>query len=262
MNTTFKTLISVIILTFTLTACNKTPDFDTPDRTPKTEQTINQSFGMTISSKTTPMTKGWDKTTWIYNYSPTPATLTLTGTGESAGRTYTKSCTVDQLKSGSVSVTMLPGVYTATFSTPHTQSLDVWSLFNNPVETINATTNRVGEFLDIAINNTDLNITGSPLSLTATLEDALVIIDVPNITSATSYLNASLTTPTTPRLINSIPTLHFGYIDNARYIQLMPGGQVVDGSTFLKGNVYQIITNFGATVELNIPNMLINQVVI
>lgn len=248
-----------------LTSCNKTPDFDTPDTPTPTEQAVNQNFSMQISTQTTPLTKGWTPDTWVTVYSPTPANLVLTGTGASVGRTYSKSVTIAELKAGTVSMTLLPGSYKATFVTPHQQSTDPFSLNNVSISYIYSP---VGDVLDIKIDN-DLTCTGTPLTLTATLDDYLIITDIPTEYKTEVYNNAYFSGATSgngfPLLMNSFYAtkgFHYGYQNEKTNYKLIPSNKVINGTGFVKGNAYHIISNFQASTVLNIPDFIQNEIIV
>lgn len=247
-----------------LQSCEKW-DEPTNKTNPQIEQ-ITQGFSMSIKDEVTPMTtKSWDPATWVYNYSTVPQTFTLTGTGSSAGTNYTKTgVTVAQLQAGTVSMTILPGTYTATFETPHVRTLDTFS--NSPFSgTIRVGSAVVGDVLDIKINNPNLHLTGSPIALQATLEDALIIVDVPNVAYVFANKSATGTPSPNPFLLkDAVNGFHYGYVNETPlWLNFMAGTERnVDASGYLKGNAYQLVSAFGATTTLNIPNMILNYVVV
>lgn len=229
----------------------------------KTDEEVYQSFGIDIKSNESDINlKSWNPTDWSYSYYQFPVTFTLTGVTN--GKTYAKECSVQELKDGTVSFQMLPGDYTVSYTTPHWQSDNIWSM--NNVEGLSTATRRnqlneagrsVGDVLDIKISNT-INVSGSPITLNATLDDALIVVDVPNVQEVKVFLsNFSEVNP--PRLLNNITGIHYGYVNSGRLLQL----KFYDGTTqnitpatgTVKGKVYHIISRIGASVELNIPNM-------
>ena len=244
----------------TFQSCDK--DFnDAPFEVPPTpiEQTITQGFNVKIQTGTSQMTgKSWNPTTWEYNYSTIPAILTLTGTDNP--NTYTKSCTVAELLSGSVSITMLPGKYRITYETPHIQSSDPWSKNNYPY-----LDDMVGDVLDIKIDQTS-TVEGTPIPLNATLQDALIVVDVPNTTKVARYsalVNRDSRVAST-LLLKNIPTIHYGYVNSASWLIMTIDGteKNLDLPDIMNGNAYHIISSFGATTSLIIPNMVVNTVVV
>lgn len=229
----------------------------------KTDEEVYQSFGIDIKSNESDINlKSWNPTEWVYAFYQYPVTFTLAGVTN--GKTYTKECTVQELKDGTVSFQMLPGDYTVSYTTPHWQSELPWSM--NDVEGLGTIQRRVqlndagkavGDKLDIKINNT-ISVTGTPITLNATLDDALIVVDVPDVEEVKVFLsNFSEINP--PRLLNNITGIHYGYVNSGRLLQL----KFYDGTTQNistptgtdKGKVYHIISRIGASVVLNIPNM-------
>lgn len=266
-----RTLAVALLLTASallLNSCEKWGDDPIP-QTPPTEM-VTQTFDLKIGPDISPLvrTKSWDPLATnldgLLVYSSVPATFTLTGTGSSSGRIYTQQCTVQQLRTGGVSMTILPGTYTATFETPHVRTTDVYS--NSPYAgVVTPGSVSIGDVLDIKIHNTGLNLTGSPITLTATLEDALIVVDVPNV----AYVFAEKSKPSTidpnPFLLkNETKGIHYAYVNETPLWLRFTSGTVrnVDCSNFQKGNAYHLISTFGATTVLDIPNMIVNNVII
>lgn len=262
------------MMVFTLTtfeACNKQyAERDFPEPTPTEQvQTVNQSFGVTIGTGTSQMTaKSWNVTTWVYKFSPNPAILTLTGTGASVGQNYTASCTVAELKAGTVTVNMLPGTYTVKYTTPHIRTTD--SYVYNSVETnsLNQAV-QVGDVLDIKIDNSFM-ITGTPLNLTATLDDALIIIDIPVNVVQVNKTNSFVVGDYLAKLLNTYndtDKFFYAYVSQGVWLKLngvnkiVTVDKIVDGTGYLKGNSYHLISSFNTSSSLIIPEM-INQTVI
>jgi hypothetical protein len=249
----FKLITTIFAaMALTVSACNKNYDKQNfPDP-------ITQNFSMQIGTETTSISKGWTKETWVFNYNQTPTVLTLTGTGSSVGRNYTKTCTVADLKAGTVSLTILPGNYNATFTTQHTRTTDIFSMNGLAPSNIHSD---ISDVLDIKIDN-DLYCTGTPLTLTATLDDYLIIYDVPTETSVQVYDNgyfAGSTDGDAPRLLNtfySTNKFHYAYMNAKTNYKAFPSNKALDGTGFVKGNAYHIISNFQASTVLNIPDMI------
>lgn len=258
-------MLPAILLTLSLTvaSCNKNYQ-DAPYTPPKTEQTITQGFDLQIGTETTDLSRSWDKTAWVFNYNQTSTVLTLTGTGASVGHNYTKTCTIDQLKAGTVSITMLPGNYEATFTTLHARTTDSFSANGLLAASIHSD---IGDVLDIKIDN-NLLCTGTPLTLTATLEDYLIIYDVPTETSVSAYdfaYYSNATSATVPRLLNtfySTKGFHYAYMNAKTNYKAIPSNKVVDGTGFVNGNCYHIISPFAAASVLNIPDMIVQDVIV
>jgi hypothetical protein len=159
---------------------------------------------------------------------------------------------------------ILPGTYTATFETPHVRTLDVFS--NSPFSgTIRAGSAVVGDVLDIMVNNTGLNLTGTPIALTATLEDALIIVDVPSVPYVFAYKTATGEPSPNPFLLKSTDaTYYYGYFNETPlWINFTSVTErTVDASGYLKGNCYHLISAFDASTTLDIPGMITNNVIV
>ena len=222
-----------------LSGCEKKPN----------EETVLQTFGINIySNESIIRTKSWNPDEWIYNYATTPATLTLTGVDNE--KVYTANCTISQLIAGTVTINMLQGTYNVSYVTPHKQSENIWSLNSLSISSIGA--RAVGDVLDIAINQ-QIYVSGTPITLNATLDDALIIVDIPDVdyvlTSLIPNLNDQM-----PKLLKE-NTYHYAYVNNGRYLKLYPNFTEINLSDLSKGNAYHIVTDIGASVNLIIPDM-------
>jgi hypothetical protein len=277
---TMKNIIVWLLMVsgITLMSCQKPSAYDTPETIIPDEPTpelITQSFGVTVKTDVSPMdAKSWDVSTWVYNYSTVPQTLTLTGTGASAGRNYSKTCTVAELKAGTVTFLMLAGTYNASFETPHILTSDVWALNGKNAAQLTIAS-KVGDVLDIKINNTGLNITGSPIVLTATLEDYLIITDIPNITNGVfaTNPNGDNSYPQIVRLLkNTVGDFHYAYgkpevfVQGSIYpicrLEWMEGTnpKTVNTTSFVKGNAYHILSALAPVTQITIPGMTVTEV--
>ena len=260
-----RTLAVALLLTASallLNSCEKWGDDPIP-QTPPTEM-VTQTFGLKISTETASMSlKSWDPTTWVYNYSTVPAELKLTGTGTSAGTNYTKMVTVAELKLGTA-MTILPGTYTATFETPHVRTTDTFSC--QPYvgnEMVGSAV--LGDVLDIKINNPNLHLVGSPITLTATLEDALIIVDVPNVAYVYARKTQSGVGVTNPFLLkNEANNFHYAYVNETPLWLNFTATTMrdVDASGYLKGNYYHLISAFGASAIVTIPGMIGHDIIV
>jgi hypothetical protein len=244
---------------------------DEPVTNPQTPQTpqkemVNQSFSLSIQTDVNQIgSKAWDANTWVYNYSPIPQVLKLTGTGASAGTNYSQTVTVADLKAGNISFNMFPGTYTAEFNTPHVQSSDVFSLNGNSVSGV-ARADAVGDVLDIDIYN-QIVVTGTPIALTATLGDALVIVDIPSTAETDKYSTAALSGIPTRLIKFPAMSVQYGYIrpDLATWLKI----QATDNSfktaslgLLVTGKVYHITSTFGGQLLITIPGMTVNEIVL
>jgi hypothetical protein len=262
-----ETLLCIIGLVglLTLASCNKTYN-DAPFIPPKqTEQTVLQSFGMQIGNETTDLSRSWDKTAWVINFNQVPTIFTLTGTGASAGRNYSVTCTEGDLKAGNVSLTILPGTYTAKYHTIHNYlDMDTWVINGmNPAYIWSPPDN----VMDIKINN-DLTLTGTPIVLTAVLDDYLIIVDIPTVTSVGVY-NVQNYVGTcsglSPLLFNTFYAskgFHYAYINDVTNYELFPSNKIVSGTTFQNGNAYHVISAFAAVTTINIPDLIQQDVIV
>lgn len=258
--------LTLVILTasmLSLAGCNKEfNDKNYPDPEPKIEM-VTQLFGLNIESKATTMTaKSWDKTTWVTNFSPTAYELKLTGVGNP--NVYKKTVTVAELKSGTINFDMLPGNYDVTYRTIHIPNANPFSM--NGLTSVVLNNNAIGDVCDIKIQN-NVTVTGTPLQLVATLDDALIVVDIPDVSQVKRYLTLADQTAeiTAPRLLQTVPTINYGYVSKATFLTInfnTVAGKNVDLSNILLGNSYHVVTPFGATVELLIPDWTPNDIII
>jgi hypothetical protein len=254
-------LITMVVLATTVIffqSCNKNRDNNNfPDPTP-VEQTVYQSFGLRASTEVTAMNnRSWDKDSWTYNFSALPFQLKLTGVGNP--NVYTQDVTVSQLKEGTVSINMLPGTYNVTYETIHTQAGDAWSINGTNL----FATNAIGNVLDIKIQHS-ITVTGTPVLLTATLQDALIVVDIPSTNKVERYLDSDMSS-IAPLLLNTVPTIHYGYVNKPSWLRIFienTSPKILDMSMIMNGEAYHIITPFGATVNLIVPDMVVHEVVI
>lgn len=254
-----------------LLSCEKwgdNPKTTIPDE--PTQELITQSFGMKLVTEQSPMdvgtksTKSWNPTTYVYNYSTVPATFKLTGTDNP--RVYTlPNVTVAQLQAG-VSMTILPGTYTATYATEHTRTTDVFS--TNNISEFYPYMAQVADQLDIKIDQAGLHLTGTPIYLQATPEDALIVVDIPNVNNVRVSTNIDFSGDIPYLLFNTTDQFHWGYLNQTPlWVRFMAGiptpvEKTIDASAYQKGNVYHIISAFGAITDLVITPMNINDVIV
>lgn len=267
-NTKTMMLSILVVVLLLLAGCNKNPQYDSPDNV-ITAQTVSQTFGVQIGTKVSKMqAKGWNITTWTPEYSPTPYNLVVTGTGLSTGTNYIKPVTVQELKNG-ITFDMIPGSYHVTYETIHTQtpgySMDGWTID----QLMSQGNKTVGQYLDISIDN-NVIITGSPLSLTATLQDALIVIDIYGVTSAERQADSVQRMFAALFLNTKFATdgIFYGYV-NAQplYVWLYcptytGGGTMVNLTSAVNGSAYHLVKPFNAAVELNIPGLISENVIV
>jgi hypothetical protein len=269
--TNFTKILAVLMMAFTLItfqSCDKQFN-DAPFEVPPQAQRelVSQSFGLNIGTEAKQMnTKSWNVLQWQPEYSPTAYNLVVTGTGSSVGTNYTKSVTVAELKAG-ITFDMLAGSYDVDFETVHTQDPNSMNGFSILQLTV-PKNKTVGRYLDIKIDNS-VNITGSPLQLVATLEDALIVIDVPEVTKAYRQVQASPEALCSLFLNDKKATdgILYGYV-NAQplYVSLEAIGwqnqKVVNLTQAQNGRAYHLVTPFNAVVELNIPNLVAENIIV
>jgi hypothetical protein len=125
---------------------------------------------------------------------------------------------------------------------------------------------KIGDVLDIKIDNPGLVITGAgSIPLEATLEDALIIVDVPDITQVKASKEPTFSGNYLSRLLKDIPNdFHYAYVNQTPlYIKIIDGTErIVDCSAYLKGNAYHLMANINAGETLNIPGMILHDVII
>lgn len=158
------TIVGIFLLSVLLTSCEKHINNDSP-------QMVTQTLHLDNIIKEYDLKKSFDPNTWNYVYDPGSYNITLSN----AENTYTKSVTIDQLLNGSVSVDMLTGVYNITYSTPHIFDAG----YNQAIE----------DHIDISINNTDIQIEGSPIPLLGVYTDKMIVVDLPNTSSVKFYFS-------------------------------------------------------------------------
>jgi hypothetical protein len=239
------------------------------------QELVTQAFDLIIGVNTKPIdvTKAWDPTVvnldGLLKYSTVPAAFTLTGIGSSVGKNYTQDVTVAQLKAGTVTMSILPGTYNITFETPHIQSADPRSQLSGTPTTNPPAAIQMGDVLDIKVVNNNVSLTGTPIAVTATLEDFLVVVDIPAVPLVYTYNTPTgETTPVNTNLIAEVApkNYHWGYMKaSPLFLRFNPnstGWKTVDASAYVKGNAYHMITQFGATVQITIPNMTVVDVIV
>lgn len=202
------------------------------DTKPETK-VITQSFTLApvvndISKKST-----FDPEQWVHNYSTTPYTLNISNNTN----TYTIDVSIQELLTGTVSLEMVTGTYDIIYTPTHSQDFD-----NN---------------LDVAINMTDVEINGSPVTLQGTINDALIILDLQDITYV-DLMNHSGSFTQDPQ------GFYFAYTALPEYnfrleFNVYPDLVYINNNSVELGKVYWYVDQLGATLELNIPEMSIQK---
>ncbi len=186
----------------------------------------------------------WYIQTWVYEYNTTPATLTFTNVNNPA-ETVTQSVTIAQLQVG-ISVTLFAGTYDITYETTH----------------INTTT------LDIKINMPNTVINGTPINLTATYADFLIVVDVA-CTEIPSIVNDANGVVETFNQINGFYYMYYNatsHPTNGEYkVRLYRNGyptQLYSILGYLYGHIYWYTSPIGAGTTITFPEWTINKITI
>lgn len=225
-------LTMAILMAFSLSSCDKEPIIE--------RQLITQE--LTLSNiYTMPMTKGFDPTTWVYEYNTTPAILTFTSVDNPA-ETVTQSVTIQQLMQG-INVTIYAGTYNITYQTVH------------------STTDFTK--LDIKINMQNVKVTGTPIALNGTYDDYLIIVDIPDVFSITIDYWTNYQMQLTK---NEELNVWYAYsnIMDATYTYLIRFNDMstktfnLGGKTL--GQIYWYTSPIGAGTTITFPNWIINKI--
>lgn len=228
-----------VVLALALVSCNK--DFSDP--TTDNREMFTQDLKLT-NIYTQPMTKGFDPTTWVYNYNAGSYVLTFTNVSNPA-ETVTKTVTVQQLQAG-VSLSIYAGTYNITYQTTH----------------LNTTT------VDIKINMPNVQINGTPIALTATYDDFLIVVDVPTDDTPVIVGGAG----TTMETFNLLNGFHYIYYNKKtdpthgdlriRFSKPSQAYSFYDMLTFAYGNIYWYASPIGAGTTITFPEWIINKITI
>ncbi len=221
------------IIAIGLTSCDKEPI--------EMREMVTQEIKLT-NIYAMPMTKGFDVNTWVYNYNTAPAVITFQNVNNPA-ETVTQSVTVAQLQQG-ISVTIFAGTYNITYETIHA----------------NTTT------LDIKINMPNTTINGTPIALTATYTDFLIVVDVPTEDVPRIVDDANTTVET----LNAYNGFYYAYYNAKRtpvsdniYVSFYNGNQKkYIMSAFAFGNIYWYCSPIGAGTTITFPEWVVNKITI
>jgi hypothetical protein len=232
-----------MIVSLALTSCNK--DFNN-EPTPPVEQRemVTQLFTLN-NIYTQPMTKGFDATTWVYNYNTGSYVLTFTNVNNPL-ETVTKTVTVAQLKLG-VSVSIFAGTYNITYQTTH----------------LNTTT------VDIKISMLNVPINSTPIALSATYDDFLVVVDIPTGGVVPDIATDAGTMIEPFTLLNGYYYIYFDKKSDVTYggykVRISPNGgayKLYDMLTYTFGNIYWYVTPIGAGTVLTFPEWVVNKITV
>lgn len=226
-------LALMMIFVIGLTSCDKEPI--------EQRELITQELTLK-NIYTMPMTKGFDPTTWVYEYNTTPATITFTNVNNPA-ETVTQSVTIAQLQAG-ISISIFAGTYNITYETTHTSTTT----------------------LDIKINMPNTVINGTPINLTAIYADFLIVVDVacdgtPKIVDDGGY---------TVETLNAFNDFYYAYYNAKRtpnsenlYVSFYTTSQKkYIMSAFAFGNIYWYASPIGANTQITFPAWTINKITI
>jgi len=262
--------ITAIFVGTLISSCNK-------EQIKPEGEYITQSFG--IFSSNSNIGKNWDYNTWQWNYNPTPATLTLTGVGNSEGNNYTLETTIAALRNGTASITMLKGTYNIEYETPHIRSTNPTYVNGTSVQNM-AHQPHLSENIDIKVNMVNVNVTGTPITLTSSLEDLLIVVDVPNLEDAFITINNYNSSFGLTSLIRPIDkNYRWGYfamddrerglINDFSGLELRlnftdnnPPSIFIDAKDWELGKVYHIQSHLGATAVIDIPDFEVEVIVV
>jgi len=189
-----------------------------------------------------PMTKGFDPSTWVYNYNTAPATLTFTNINNPS-ETVTQSVTIAQLQAG-ISLNIYAGTYNIDYQTVHA----------------NTTT------LDIKINMPNVVINGTPIQLIATYADFLIIVDVP-VEDIPKIVDAGKFE--VEKLNLSDNGFYYAYYNKTKsvssdYILTFYNGRAREYpmNSFTFGNIYWYASPIGASTQITFPDWTINKITV
>lgn len=192
---------------------------------------------------TMPQTKGFDPTTWVFNYNTAPATLTFTNINNPA-ETVTRNVTIAELQAG-ISLSIYAGTYNITYETTHSNTTNV----------------------DIKINMPNTIINGTPIALQATYQDFLIIIDVP-----VEYARIVSDGGSTIETFNTIGDIKYLYYNKSSHtdtgLRVLykkvsdTGDKYVAMNTFLLGHIYWLTSPIGAGTTITFPEWTVNKIVI
>jgi hypothetical protein len=224
-----------IILAFSLASCNKQPY----DPTPPTEQqqTVTQYFGLTTVKQSDIISKNYNPQTFTIAYSDVQYMLTISN----QQNTYHKLCSVNELRAGTIAVTMIVGTY----------NVDYQPILDNDQPYTST--------LNVAIHMQGIAFDGSPKILQGTLMQSLIIMDLGGISSISNMQNADLP------FIHKMPEdFWYAYTHKpfAGRIYNNLGTRVAEVTIdpLALGKLYWVIPSMGITYQLDIPELQTIQV--
>lgn len=241
-----KTTLSLMLIATMIMFSSCEKNIDSPTPAPETinqKELVDVQISLTTKIKEMPMTKSFDPTLWQYQFSDDKYELKFTN----QYNTYTKQVSVNEMRAGTVIMKMFAGNYNVSYNPIHSP------LYDNKI--------------DVAINQNSVNINGTPITLEGTLEDALIIIDIPK-TLLFPYPSAISDSRdiNLPKLnYDSNNDFYYGYTNTRPinpltiyYLDNTFGS--VDIPTFQKGKVYWMSKEQNGTTVLNFPNMEVERI--
>jgi hypothetical protein len=227
-----KTLLLIGLSVFVM-SCNKQYN----DPIPTQQELITQEFSLKtiLTTDNIPMSKGFDPTLWVYKYSDVKYELKISN----SMNTYTKLVSVNEMLTGTISLQMVSGVYNITYQPVHSPKFDTK--------------------LDVSINMTGVQVNSTPIVLQGNLDDALIILDIPLLTFVYDPY---------PSKVFTYDSRGFWYsYTNQSFSNLFLSGIKPEGNTFsidplTLGKVYWVQSQIGVNVQLNIPVMSVQTVIL
>jgi hypothetical protein len=229
-------VLFMALLSIGIVGCKKYDDDPTPP--PIERELITQDLKLT-NIYSMPMTKGFDPTTWVYEYNTNAYTLTFTSVNNPA-ETVTKNVTIAELQAG-ISVTLFAGTYNITYQTAH------------------STTNFTK--CDIKINMTNVQIVGSPIALSATYDDYLIIVDMPNMlnVNVVNWVNYTMSFTLKDGFYYAYSNINDpAYTLRVVFTDMTNKPFDLGGKTL--GHIYWYTTPLGATTNITFPAWIIDKI--
>jgi hypothetical protein len=228
--------ILIMALGLGLTSCNRTPI-----EQPSKPEMVTQSFGLTNVQELG--MKSFDPNAWVYQYNSQQFELKISN----EYNTYTRLVSIPELLQGNVILTMVKGVYDVSYTPVHP--------------------NKYSPYLDVRIEETGVQIMGTPINLEGQYDASLVIIDVPTVSEVSTgsfdctresglqtnffnYDQRGFFYAYTSEPINNLQLWDTG-LNKAIGLTINP---------LYTGKIYWVVSSLGVTIHLDIPDMEIEQV--
>lgn len=233
----------MLLMAFGFTGCNKDLNDNTPTPQIREKVTLPIQIRNFVSE---PMSKSFDINKWIWIYNPNQYNLVFTNPTNPVDNT-TVSLSINQMIAGA-SVSLYRGSYNLSFISTHTSY----------------------QTLDASINMSGVNIQDTPIYMTGKYEDALVVIDLPNIISWHIVPQNGIDTPI---FTKSPEGFLYAYIDQGGRYDMPVTVHIDDGSQdginktiplypLVNGNVYLYCSVLGAQTNLTFPQWVVNRITI